>query len=378
MRTLLSLVMIARGAAQLLPDALAHHRDLADELIVGDTGGGDGTGDAARAAGATVVDVPWTDDFAAARNAAQAAAGGRWILLLDADERIAARDFRRLRDLLAAPDHAFVQEARNYMTGRTHVEWQPAIGRYPEEEDGYPGYFVSRRIGVFPNRPDIRFTGRVHETVLPAVQAVGLPIRLIDVPVHHFGYVMGDEVNRARARRYQDLARRKVADDPDDPAARLEWATALIEAGRAAEAAQELAVLVAADPWPPAAVRAGVLLGRLRREAGRAAEAVVLLEQAAARDPLNLFAWLELIRTRADQGAWPEVAGSLAAARAVLPAESLLLDREELRLLVQIGRLPEATALARRLVTVCPQWTELVPLTERLERMTGGGPPPAS
>ncbi len=360
---LLSLVMIARNAADLLPDMLRHHAPLVDEMIVADTGSDDGTAEAAAAAGACVIAVPWTDDFAAARNAAQEQAGGRWILLLDADERIDAADFERLRAVLAGPDRAYVQDARNYMAGRTHVEWQPAIGEYPDSEKGFPGFFVSRRIGIFPNRPDIRFSGRVHESVLPAVQAA----------VHHYGYTLGDAVNRARPERYRLLAEKKVQDDPGDPAARLEWATALLEQGRPAEAAAELEVVAGGEAGLAAVVRAQVLLGRLRREAGQFAGSAEVLALATAGDPTHLFAWLERIRCHADAEDWTEVAAVLASARAALPRTSLLLDREELRLLIKTGRLPEAAVLARRLVTVCPQWTELVPVAERLERMTGPG-----
>ncbi len=368
---LLSLVMIAKDAAALLPAMLDHHRDLVDEMIVGDTGSGDSTAAAAAAAGAQVVDVPWTDDFAAARNAAGAVARGRWILLMDADERIGAGDFARLRAALAGRDCAFVQEARNYMVGRTHVEWQPSLGHYPDEEQGYPGYFVSRRIGVFPNRPDLRFSGRVHESVMPAIQTAGLPLHWLDVPIHHYGYVLGDAVNIARSARYRHLARLKVDDDPQDPAARLEWATALLEEGRPDEAAVELATVCRGPAGFSPVVRAHVLLGRLRREGRALEEAAGLLETAVDQDPTALFAWLELIRCRADQEAWPQVAGSLAAARAALPQGSLLLDREELRLWIKIGRLAEAAELGRRLVAACPQWTELAPLVQKLERLGG-------
>jgi len=375
---LLSLVMIAKNAADLLPAMLAHHRPLCDEMIVGDTGSTDGTAAAAEAAGARVVTVSWNDDFAAARNAAQEAARGRWILLMDADEQIDAADFARLRRILAGPDRAFVQEARNYMAGRTHVEWQPVVGQYPASERGYPGYFASRRIGIWPNRPSIRFTGRVHESVLPAIQVARLPIHLLDVPIHHYGYTMGDAVNQARSERYRRLARLKVQDDPSDPAARLEWATALLEEGRAAEADAELAMVAAGPPDLAAVVRGQVLLGRLRREAGRLDEAEALLASATRGDATSLFAWLELIRCRADGERWGDVAAALAAARAALPAPSLLLDREELRLLIKVGRLPEAAVLVRRLLEACPQWTELAPLAERLARLTGPAGPGSS
>ena len=42
-----------------------------------------------RATACRVIERPWTDDFAAARNAYLAVASGRWILSLDADEVLA-------------------------------------------------------------------------------------------------------------------------------------------------------------------------------------------------------------------------------------------------------------------------------------------------
>lgn len=93
----ISLCLIARDEAGQLAECLASAGDLADEVIVVDTGSRDATAALARAAGATVIELPWADDFGAARNAALAKAAGDWVLMLDADERVAPQALPLLR-----------------------------------------------------------------------------------------------------------------------------------------------------------------------------------------------------------------------------------------------------------------------------------------
>ena len=85
----ISLCLIARDEERFLPGCLASVSGVVDEIVLADTGSTDRTVEIARAAGATVVHHAWDEDFSAARNAALAAATGDWILLLDADERLA-------------------------------------------------------------------------------------------------------------------------------------------------------------------------------------------------------------------------------------------------------------------------------------------------
>ena len=99
----LSLCLIARDEERFLGACLDSVRGVVDEMIVVDTGSRDATVEIARAAGARVVDFPWFDDFAAARNAALAAATGDWSVL-DADERLAGDAGAQIRSALSQPD----------------------------------------------------------------------------------------------------------------------------------------------------------------------------------------------------------------------------------------------------------------------------------
>ncbi len=368
--TRLSLVMIVRDAAALLPGFLAHHAGLWDEAVVVDTGSVDGTAGIAAAAGARVLSAPWEDDFSAARNAGLAVATGDRALLLDADERIAGRDFERLRAAALEPC-AWLQETINYTDQRSHLEWRPVRGRYLEEEAGHAGCFVARRVGLFPLRDDVRFSGRIHESVLPACEAAGVAVRPLEVPVHHYGYVLSAGVDERRRLLYETLAARKLADAPGDPGARLEYATALLEGGRVAAAAAELEVLVQGSGCLRPVARGRFLLGRLRCEEGRLEEAGHLFAAAVRDDPAFVFGWVEHVRWLAARERWREVSTALAAARTACGDDEPLLDREELVALVRTGQLDAARNVAARLVATCPGWEDIRALHERLSRPPG-------
>src|SRR5262245_58295328 len=77
-RPLLSLTMIVRNEEEHLDRCLASVREVADELIVVDTGSTDRTVEIARAHGARVYFFELCDDFAAARNVALRHATGHW------------------------------------------------------------------------------------------------------------------------------------------------------------------------------------------------------------------------------------------------------------------------------------------------------------
>jgi tetratricopeptide (TPR) repeat protein len=78
--------MIVRDEHALLPACLRALRGLVDEVVVYDTGSTDGSQALARAAGASVIQGHWDDDFGRARNAALAHCAGEWVLHVDADE----------------------------------------------------------------------------------------------------------------------------------------------------------------------------------------------------------------------------------------------------------------------------------------------------
>jgi glycosyltransferase involved in cell wall biosynthesis len=103
--TTVSICMIVRNEEQNLDACLTSASGLADDIVVVDTGSTDATKAVALRHAARVFDLPWCDDFSAARNESILHATREWIFWLDADDRIDAENHAKLKGLLSSlPD----------------------------------------------------------------------------------------------------------------------------------------------------------------------------------------------------------------------------------------------------------------------------------
>lgn len=166
---LLAVNLVVRDEAAHLAECLASVREVADEVVVHDTGSSDATVAIARAAGARVFEGQWRDDFAEARNVALAASTATWVLSLDADERWRG-DPAALRTALlaAAPAAAFTVAVTNIAPAELGGDYEHRAPR------------LFRRAGT-------RWQGRVHE------EPAGAQVRLVPLPPEagsllHLGY----------------------------------------------------------------------------------------------------------------------------------------------------------------------------------------------
>lgn len=238
-RPQLSVCLIARDEADFLDACLSSVREIADEILVVDTGSTDETPTIARRHGARVFDRPWDGDFAAARNHGLNAARGRWILSLDCDETIAQRDLATLRQATQADDiDAYRITTRNYTRKLDSAEFVECDGSYDEERE-YPGWFPTTKVRLWRSHKTRRFVGAVHELVEPTLDASRTGDCL--VPVHHYG------VEKTRADdRYVEAGERKVEQNPDDLRARFELAISYRDADKLDAALPEIERVVAA------------------------------------------------------------------------------------------------------------------------------------
>jgi tetratricopeptide (TPR) repeat protein len=145
---LLSVAIIARNAAAELRETIASVEDLAQEIVVLDTGSTDDTPQVAQASGVVTSRRPWDDDFSAARNACLDAAHGQWILWLDAGEQLAPHSATALRRALAQP----VDPKRAYLLP---ILLPNIVGHVDREQVFQPR--------LHPLAAEVRFVGRVRE-----------------------------------------------------------------------------------------------------------------------------------------------------------------------------------------------------------------------
>ena len=97
----LSVILITRNEAAHLAGCLASVA-FADEWIVVDSGSTDATREIARGAGANVIATDDWPGFGAQKNRALSHARGRWVLSIDADERVTPELAAHVRAVVAA------------------------------------------------------------------------------------------------------------------------------------------------------------------------------------------------------------------------------------------------------------------------------------
>jgi hypothetical protein len=207
----IALCMIARDEEALLPECLASVTGAVQQIVLVDTGSRDRTAELARAAGASVIGFEWCDDFAAARNAALAAVSCEWILVLDADERLAPGGAAALARAVAQDDFdcgfLVLYNALRLGDSARDVLESPAA-RY-DEPTALPR--------LLRRSADLRWEGRAHENVNRWLAAPGRRVKHVDAAIVHYGYTPEIGLARGKKQRNLGLLERWCAEAPGDP-----------------------------------------------------------------------------------------------------------------------------------------------------------------
>ena len=239
--------MIVKNEAQWLAECLASVRAIADEVVVGDTGSTDESKAIAQRFGARVVDVPWTDDFAAARNAVLGAAVSDWLLHMDADETLDAAGARAIREIVDADGYgadAIEVMLANYCDDVRAWLWVAAAPDDPNAR-GKSGYIGVPLLRLFRNGRGFEYREPVHENITESVTERGGVVRAEHgIVIHHHGFGKG---GNDKAEFYLRIARRKTESRPDDPKAWHDFGEQLVALGRPNEAEPAVRKALALD-----------------------------------------------------------------------------------------------------------------------------------
>ncbi|WP_223566328.1 glycosyltransferase family 2 protein [Pantoea sp. OVA07A] len=165
-RQRLSVVMIAKNEAELLPDCLASV-SWADEIIVLDSGSHDNSVEIASQAGAKVYHNGDWQGYGIQRQRAQHYATGDMILMIDADERVTPELRAAIEQVLVAPPSRTV-----YSLGRSNL----FLGRFMRHSGWYP----DRVMRLYPRT--FRYNDNlVHESL----QSDGAPVVALPGDLQH-------------------------------------------------------------------------------------------------------------------------------------------------------------------------------------------------
>ncbi len=188
----LSLSMIVKNEEPNLARCLSSVKDVADEIIVVDTGSDDRTIEIAESFNAKIFHFGWVNDFSAARNFALNKCTGDWILYLDADEELSGDSIYNLKKKINEKSAAINCIVKSLTTEKSKF----GIMKYPR---------------LFPNDTRIKFEGIVHEQIQNSLDKNKIPLNDSDIEIIHYGYILDEESANKKLERNLELL--LIADD---------------------------------------------------------------------------------------------------------------------------------------------------------------------
>ncbi|CAM3522470.1 glycosyltransferase [Paenibacillus lupini] len=223
---LLGVHIIVRNEEDMLSECLDSIRDIADELIVVDTGSTDGTVDIALRYGARVIRTEWKDDFSSARNLVLEHARTIWVLVLDADERLSG-DVRSLR-----------RELRKAASSAYRVRMEHLL-----DESNTKSMISSEAVRLFRGDRSYRYYGEIHEQLVRSrdnevLADIDGPLYNGDLHIAHVGYMPAVLKRKSKAERNLRVISRQLSQRPNDPFCLYNYGVTLCQQGKPEEAAE--------------------------------------------------------------------------------------------------------------------------------------------
>ena len=146
----ISIITIARDEEQMIADCLKSARQLADELILLDTGSTDKTIEIAKKHGAKIILAENKErDFAVWHNQGLKEASGEWLFKLDADERITPELKEEIQKVVKNGQfNAYAVPRQNILLGKPMR---------------FGGWYPDYQIRLFKKDKLVKWEGKLHE-----------------------------------------------------------------------------------------------------------------------------------------------------------------------------------------------------------------------
>lgn len=208
-KVILSIGMIVKNEIRCLEKCLQAleplRRAVPSELVIGDTGSTDGTREIAARYADLFFDIPWENDFSAARNAVLAKCSGEWYFSLDADEYLGGD----IDDFVAALlDPELSSREENYGIIKICNFQDQSL-----DKDITTSFLAFRLARI---RPELRFVGKIHERFNFAPTEMVLDFST--TVLWHDGYAYeSQEAFLQKCARNMRLLKKELEQRPEDP-----------------------------------------------------------------------------------------------------------------------------------------------------------------
>jgi len=191
----ISVCMIVKDEERFLDNCVKSVTNIADEVIIIDTGSRDNTVNIAKRYTDRIYYHPWKDSFSEARNHYLDYAKGDWIFQIDADEELVKQDVPVLLKSVKNRDvDAVLVQIISHLDNRQ---------------------FETRHnvIRIFRNNGTIHYEGRIHERIVGFNRPRIYPIHLI-----HHGYDLDDQnLSENKHQKRISLLKMDIEESPDNP-----------------------------------------------------------------------------------------------------------------------------------------------------------------
>jgi len=287
----ISVCVIVKDEEEMLGQCLESIVDVADEIVVVDTGSKDKTVEIAEEFGANVFHHPWNDSFSEARNYSLRHATGDWILVIDADEVLEREDIPKVLE-------SKWQKEFNAVCFAVYSTLPGQIGGVNM------GKNYSARL--FKNRKSVYYEGIVHNVLkLPKKTATS------EIRMYHYGYDLRADKMSEKFERSIKLLLKQVEEDPEDAFVRYNTAQMFISRDfvkEAEEHAKKIVEIINPDNkkqqhlylmglYQLALIN--IRNGNYKTSERYCLEALQTMEDYV--DPMHLLMWIYLIEKRYDK-----------------------------------------------------------------------------
>ena len=159
----LSVCIITKNEEKFIEGCISSILSIADEIVIVDAFSTDNTKQISKKFPVTYFERKWNGDYSAARNYAISKASGKWILFLDADERLTNG-----LTLISTLKKTTSDKIGGFLLERKDI--------YRHKDNSKITHYNVGIVRLFRNKPNIRFKYKIHEQINASILENGYKI----------------------------------------------------------------------------------------------------------------------------------------------------------------------------------------------------------